>query len=87
MMVLTTIIVSLKRYSVFEIRLLVGRLLYPNYYFDLIDEALSGVNKDKEINNIIKKLNMYEELLVDIFNYLEEYYNIPKIDWLFKDKI
>lgn len=80
-------IINNNRYSIFEIRLLFGRLLYPNYYFDLIDEFLNGNNIDKEIKNVISKINMYEDLLIDVFNYLSEYYPIPKIDWLsLKDK-
>ena len=77
-------IIEKKKYNIFEIRLLFGRLMYPNYYFDLIDEAIKSNNVNDGIESTIKKINEYEKLLYEIYNYLLNYYKIPRVNWLIK---
>lgn len=64
-----------------EAILLLARLLYPSYYFDLYDKIIQKkINEDK-INYYIKKNVQYETFLKGIYNYLKKTYRIPEIDW------
>lgn len=70
--------------SVFSVRMLFARLLYPTYYFDLYDQILEGERSEKDLHHIIKKQEDYEEFLSDIYNYLSLKYPIPSVEWLIK---
>lgn len=71
-------------YSVYGIRILFSRVLYPSYYFNLYDKIVCGKIEEKVLNTIINKINDYEVYLYDIYLYLNKYYSIPSIDWLKK---
>ena len=60
------------------------RMLYPSYYFDLIDEILNGNLKQEAILKITKNINDYEYLLYEIYLYIKSQYNIIGIDWINK---
>ena len=60
------------------------RMLYPSYYFDLVDEILKGNKKQEELLNITKLSNDYEYLLYEIYNYIKNKYNIIGIEWINK---
>ena len=65
-----------------EIILLVCRLIYPDYYFDILDEIINeNMNNDK-IKECINKNTSYEAFLKKIYNYLYYIYDIPKIEFL-----
>lgn len=57
--------------------ILYARLLFPTYIFDCIE---SNGNCSKYIS----KINQFELLLNEIYNYISLKNNIPKIDWLIK---
>lgn len=69
-------------FSLYGIRILVSRIIYPSFYFKLYDEILSGKKKEKELNRIVNKIPEYENYLHDILLYLRNFYNIPLIEWL-----
>ena len=46
-------------YSIYGIRVLFARILYPSFYFDLYDGIISGKNDEKQLNMIIDKINDY----------------------------
>ena len=69
-------------FSLYGIRLLFARILYPSFYFDLYDEIILNINKESEILNITNRINEYEEYLKNIFYYLRKFYNIPEVEWL-----
>lgn len=71
-------------YSIYGFRVLFSRILYPSFYFDIYDEIISGKKEEKELNNIISKINDYESYLYNVFMYLRKYYDIPEINWLKK---
>lgn len=71
-----------KRIDENECIIIIARMLYPDYYFDVIEKMISLKEEDIKIMDIIKKIKDYEKLLEDIFNVLNKYYNIPKINWL-----
>ncbi len=69
-----------------EYILLIARLLYPTYYFDLIDNVLFHNYDEKIIRNIIRKGSLYNKLLKELFYYINYQLgmNIPIIEWIIK---
>ncbi len=73
-------------YSIFGIRVLFARILYPSFYFDLYDGIISGKNDEKQLNMIIDKINDYEIYLYNVYLFLKRFYDIPMVDWLKKTR-
>ena len=71
-------------YSEYGIRVLFSRILYPSFYFELYDNIINEQKEEKELNNIITRINDYETYLYNIYLYLKKYYDIPSIEWLKK---
>jgi len=69
-------------FSLYGIRILFARILYPSFYFDMYEEIILNQRKESEILNITNRINEYEEYLRNIFFYLRRLYNIPEIEWL-----
>lgn len=74
-------------YSVYGIRVLFSRILYPSFYFNMYDQIISGKKEEKELNTIISKINDYEYYLYNIYLYLRKYYDIPEVNWIKKQGI
>ena len=68
-------------FSFFNPFLLISRLLFPSYYFDLYEKVIDGSIDENELNKIISLSSLYEEFLGDVFNY---YKGIVPINWLIK---
>mgnify|MGYP003305961678 CR=1 FL=1 len=67
----------------YDVKKIIARLLYPNYYFDLYDKFIKQEENIKEITHVISKNKKYEELIKKIYH---KYPNdILMIDWLIKD--
>lgn len=68
-----------------EYILLFSRLLFPSYYFDVYDEIINNNLEEEKIIRIIEKNQSYEELLIEIYNYITKEKNIfiEPIDWLY----
>lgn len=66
--------------------LLIARLLYPTYYFDLIDRVLFQNEEEEVLKKIIDKNEEYINLLKSIFYYINYNLkmNIPILDWIIK---
>jgi len=75
---------SNNNFSLYSVRMLFARLLYPTYYFDLYDQIIEGERDEKDLHFIIKKQEEYEDFLCDIYNYLSLKYPIPPVEWLTK---
>ena len=59
-------------------------MIYPSYYFDLYDEILKGEQKENKISDITKKVDDYEQLLIEVYNYIIIRFNVPEIEWIKK---
>lgn len=70
--------------SLMEAKLLVARLLYPSFYFDMYEDILIDNQEEKIILDIISKLDEYEIYLSQIISYLKQSYDIDEIRWLKK---
>lgn len=83
------LVLSLLRYSNFnreEFILFISRMLYPTYYFDLVDRIIFDNEDENILRNIINKNNDYISLLKRIFYYInyDLRMNIPVIEWIIK---
>lgn len=65
-----------------EIILLLSRLIYPSYYFDLYDKIIEGKIDESKIDMYIKKNAYYETFLKKTYLYLKQRYHLPEIEWL-----
>ena len=74
------------RISVFGLRLLYGRLLYPSYYFDLYEKIVGGQLEEKELLSVLEKREEYEEFLHDFYDYVQSYLHVvlPEVEWITK---
>ena len=73
-------------YSIYGIRVLFARILYPSFYFDLYDGIISGKKDEKQLNMIIDKINDYEIYLYNVYLFLRKFYDIPIVEWLKKTR-
>ena len=71
-------------YSFYGINLLISRILYPSFYFELYDNIINKEKNESELLKITSRINEYENYLEEIFNYFHKYYNIKDINWLKK---
>ena len=69
-----------------EYILLFGRLLYPTYYFDMIDRIIFLEEDENILKKILKRNEAYIHLLKKMFCYVnyELKMNIPVIEWIIK---
>lgn len=72
-------------FSFFGINLLIARILWPSFYFELYDEILENKTNESSILKITSRITEYENYLNDIFNYFHKFYPIEDIPWLKKD--
>lgn len=71
---------ELKNYNIKKV---IARLLYPNYYFDIVDEFINSKVDENKLKNILSKQSKYEELIRKISKYDQ---SILLPDWIKKDK-
>lgn len=74
------------KYSLYGIRILFARILYPSYYFKLYDDILSGKRDEKELIVIIDKIFLFQDYLYDLYLYLGKMYDIPLPEWIKKTR-
>ena len=69
-------------FSTYQYSLLMARLLFPSFYFDIYEDIVNGYTKEKEIIKILNRTDEYQEFLKYIYNYINKKKPIIKIDWL-----
>ena len=77
-------IIEKLNYSTYQYSLLMSRLLFPSFYFDVYESIINDVKREMEIVDIIKRTAEYEEYLYNIYRFINEKKSILKIDWLDK---
>lgn len=70
--------------SLNEVKLLISRVLFPSFYFDLYEDIFNYNKNEKILNNIISRIDEYEEYLNSIIIYFKRFYPIDEIEWLKK---
>lgn len=77
---------ELSDYSLIDIKLLYGRLLFPTYYFDLFERVLNKESDEKDLNRIVNLSKQYELFLKELYIALKSKYNIEPIEWIVNTK-
>ncbi|MBQ7136905.1 MAG: hypothetical protein IJO43_02875 [Bacilli bacterium] len=75
--------INLANLSNYGARLLMARMLFPSFFFDLFEKVLDDDAVEKEILYLVDKMNDYELFLLKIYNSLKDK-NIPEINWIKK---
>lgn len=65
-----------------EMLLLLARLLYPSYYFDIYDIVMQEKIGEDVLDYYIKKNVYYETFLKNLYMKAKFNYKIPQIEWL-----
>lgn len=73
--------------SLMEAKLLVARILYPSFYFDMYEDILIDDAEEKIILKVISRLDDYEDYLASVIDFFRRYFDIDMIMWLKKEKI
>lgn len=70
-----------------EYILLIARLLFPTYYFDLYDSILNSNMDENIVINVIDKTKNYLMIVKNIFFYIlyQKRVSIPSIEWIIKE--
>lgn len=66
----------------FSCQLIYGRLLFPTYYFDKYDEIISNNLAEEEILSILKRIEEYEDYIINIYMIINQFFEIDRVDWL-----
>lgn len=69
-----------------EYILLISRMLYPSYYFDLVDRIMFNNENEKILENIINRKEEYLNIIRNIYIHANNIrrINIPYIEWIIK---
>ena len=71
-----------------EYILLISRMLYPSYYFDLIDRIIFNNENEKILESIINRKEEYLDIIRNIYIHANNIrrINIPYIEWIIKKR-
>ena len=69
-------------FSIYGIHLLMARILYPSFYFEMYDSIVKHQENESAILKITSRINDYEKYLRDVWKYFHKYYDIKDIAWL-----
>ena len=78
------LILYLKRenLSLLEVRLLISRLLYPSFYFEMYEDILIDNKEEKILVDVISRLDDYEDYLARVIVFLRVHYDVDEVLWL-----
>jgi len=68
--------------STYGYRLLYGRMFYPSFYIDIYDKIINNNIEEKEINNIIRRTEEYENYINRIYMIINNKIKIQKVNWI-----
>lgn len=71
-------------YTKDDVVMLLARVLYPSFYFNMYEDIMINSKEEKIITNITSKLDKYELYLTRVFKYFNNFYNLPVPEWLNK---
>ena len=62
--------------------LLYGRLFFPSYYFDVYERIINNRGSEEELKPIILRINEYEQYVKNIYQIINHFQEIKKIEWI-----
>ena len=73
-------------FSSYGIHLLMARIMYPSFYFDIYDAIVEKRENESSILKITSMIDEYEIYLSDMWKYFHKFYPIKDIPWLCKNE-
>ncbi len=71
--------------SLTDVKLLISRVLYPSFYFDLYDDILTHGKSEKIIIPIVKRMPEYEKYVSVVISFFRKWYDIDQVSWLVRN--
>ena len=71
--------------SLTDVKLLIARVLYPSFYFELYDDILIDGKDEKIIIPIIKRMPEYEKYVSMVIKFFRKWYDIDQVLWLMRN--
>lgn len=65
----------------YDFNLVIGRVLYPNYYFDLLDQFFLGSGDLLLLKNIIDKIEEFEDYVSFLIFEIQKFFPIKKVSF------
>lgn len=78
-------IINKYNFSKCSLRLLYSRLLYPSYYYDLLEKIMVFDYDESILLDVINSTDDYEYFLREIYDIINSKVNIPPVLWLFEN--
>jgi len=78
-------IINKSNFSKCSLRLLYSRLLYPSYYFDLLEKIMLFDYDENILLEVINRTNDYEYFLREMYDIINSKVNIPPVLWLIEN--
>ncbi len=75
---------KLRQFTIYSLQMLMARLMYPTFYFDVYERVMEGACEEEELIKIIDKSGDYELFLKEAFLEISKYAPIERIEWLLK---
>lgn len=75
-------IVSKYEFNEFDYRFLYSEIVYPKYFFNIINKIFNEKYKENVLNDLINSINENEIKLNNLFLLINNYCKIPSIWWL-----
>lgn len=73
---------KIKPLNIYEYQMLLARLIYPTFYFDIYEEVMNKDVSEEELIKIINRSDDYELFLKKAYLEISKYAMIDKIDFL-----
>lgn len=73
-------------FSYYGVCLIISRVIYPSFYFDIIDDIINGKRDESYILKITSRCVEYEKYLNDVFLYFKKFYDINTNLWFCNKK-
>jgi len=68
--------------DIYDFNLVIARVIYPNYYFDLLDEIIDGNETETILNGLIIRSLEFEKYVNNIIEEVSLFYPIKKISFM-----
>lgn len=69
-------------YDSYQYALVMARLIFPSFYFDIYENIINGYDKESRILGILNRNLEYEKYLRTIYFMINKNQSILRIDWL-----
>ncbi len=73
-----------EKFTPYVYHMFYARLLYPSFYFDRYEKIMNNQEDEEILIEIVEKVKEYEDFLLEIYHYLNNFVPMIPIDWLIK---